>query len=87
MLCSNKIQPEDNRTEAKGGGLLVALGSKITETMTCEVIKRLKGELALLSISKHTCSLEIRHFDCLTEKFEVKEAIKHECPEAMPIFL
>ena len=83
-----KIKPEDNGAEVssirktKGGGVLVELGPKTINKVTfCEAVKGLLGEKALVSSLEPTCALEIRDLDCLTEKNEVEEAIKRECPE------
>ena len=83
-----RMKPEENGAEVssirktRSGGVLVELGPKTTNKSTfCEAVKGLLGEKALVSSLEPMCSLEIRDLDCLTEKVEVEEALKRECPE------
>lgn len=45
------------------------------------MVKGLLVEKALVSCLEPMCSLEIQDLDCLTEKVEVEEAIRRECPK------
>lgn len=49
--------------------------------MFCEAVNGLLEEKVLVSSLESMLSLEIRDFDCLTEKIEIEEANKRECPK------